>query len=214
MSQSPFHSIPAPANRELNQGHPERAWLALALLVPAPSIGVVLAMVLDSTQGTGVGQAAWAFSKAWILLFPLVWMVLVERWRPARSRIDWRSLLTGFASGAAIMLAILCGYWLIGRDIVDVRQVRAMAETNNFLEPWKFLALAAYLSIVNSLLEEYVWRWFVQRQCAAIVGGPLSVAASALLFTIHHVIALKAQMAWSATMLGSLGVFVGGLIWG
>jgi len=214
MSHSSLHSIPTLGDGDLNQSRPGMAWLALLLLVPAPSIGVVLAMVLDSTQGTAFGQAAWAFSKAWILVFPLTWMVLVERWRPARSPIDWRSLRTGLISGAAIMLAILWGYWFVGRDIVDVRQVRAMAEKNGFLEPWKYLVLAGYLSIVNSLLEEYVWRWFVQRQCAAIVGGPLSVLASALLFTIHHVIALKAQMGWSATLLGSLGVFIGGFMWG
>jgi len=205
----PNESSPALGSRS-----PLLAVLALLLLVPAPSVGVVLAMGLDSTEGTAVGKSVWAFSKVWILVFPLAWMLLIERWRPVRSPVNWRNLLPGLGWGVVIMLAILGGYWFFGRGIVDAQQVRAMAEKNGFLDPWKYLALAAYLSFVNSLLEEYVWRWFVQRQCATLVGGPLSVVASALLFTIHHVIALKAQMGWTATLLGSFGVFVGGLIWG
>jgi len=191
-------------------------WLALSLLVPAPTIGVFLAMALDGAEGTNVGRIAWMVSKLWILAFPLAWMLWVERWRPEPASFSSRAggVIAGLGWGVAILSAILVFYWLFGRGMIDVAQVRSMAEKNGFLAPWKYFALAAYLSIINSLLEEYVWRWFVQRQCAAIVGSAAAVVLSALLFTIHHVIALNAQMGLIATVLGSLGVFAGGVIWG
>ena len=36
---------------------------------------------------------------------------------------------------------------------------------------------------------------------------------SAVLFTIHHVVALKAQFDWRVTTLASTGVLLGGWIW-
>ena len=46
-----------------------------------------------------------------------------------------------------------------------------------------------------------------------LASSPIAVIASALLFTIHHLIALRAQMDWTPALLGSLGVFVGGCAW-
>ena len=36
---------------------------------------------------------------------------------------------------------------------------------------------------------------------------------SALLFTLHHIVALRAQAGWDVTLLASLGVFLGGCAW-
>lgn len=37
--------------------------------------------------------------------------------------------------------------------------------------------------------------------------------ASALCFTLHHIIAMGGQFDWRITAIASFGVFVGGLIW-
>lgn len=58
-----------------------------------------------------------------------------------------------------------------------------------------------------------VWRWFVFRKSEVLWGGKLGIVAAALAFTAHHVIALAAQFNWGITLLGSLGVFVGGATW-
>lgn len=37
--------------------------------------------------------------------------------------------------------------------------------------------------------------------------------ASALGFTLHHIVALQVYFAWHVTAIASLGLFVGGAIW-
>ncbi len=54
------------------------AILALLLLVPAPSLGVALSMMIDGTQGTTLGKGAYFLSKVWILVLPIVWLIWVD----------------------------------------------------------------------------------------------------------------------------------------
>ena len=96
---------------------------------------------------------------------------------------------------------------------IDVELFRESAARIGLDTPTRYLAFAAYLSLVNSLVEEYVWRWFVFRKCEALVGGYPAVLLSAAFFTAHHVFALAAQMPWLVTVIASLGVFAGGAVW-
>ena len=41
----------------------------------------------------------------------------------------------------------------------------------------------------------------------------MAVLLSAVLFTLHHVIALRAQFDWLPAILASLGVLLGGVAW-
>jgi len=193
---------------------PSLALLALLLLVPAPSIGVALAMMLESTRGTLIGQGAYVLSKVWIVALPIIWLRFVERqpfsWSPPRKG----GFGVGIALGLAISAAIVLGYWLIGRRHIDAAMLRDAVTANGIGHPAVYLAFTfGYLSLFNSLLEEFVWRWFVFRQSERLVGGPAAVLCSALFFTIHHVLALHAQMGWVPTLLGSAGVFIGGAVW-
>ena len=56
-----------------------RSLLALMLLVPAPTIAVLAAMVWEPTRGTTLGQVIYGAAKVWILALPLVWRLVVER---------------------------------------------------------------------------------------------------------------------------------------
>ena len=71
----------------------------------------------------------------------------------------------------------------------------------------------AYWVLVNSLLEEYVWRWFVMRQAERLVGSHWAIALSAAGFTLHHVLAMATYFDARMTAVASLGVFSGGCIW-
>jgi membrane protease YdiL (CAAX protease family) len=199
----------------------QRALLALALLVPAPTIGVVCAMLLPATAGTPLGQAIYFASKAWILLVPLLWLLFVERGRwslspPQRGGFGIAALL-----GVVISLVIFGAFRLL-EDMIDAKIVREAATTSGIDTRAVYLGLAVYIFTINAVLEEYVWRWFVFRQCeklmsggriAARTVGRTAVLLSALLFTAHHVCALAAQFDITITMLGSFGVFIGGAVW-
>lgn len=191
-----------------------KALLALILLVPAPSIGVVLAMMLDATQGTLIGKGAYFLSKVWILALPVVWLLWVEKDRLSFSPPNKGGFGIAIGLGLLISAVIGLGFWFVGKDYIDPGMLRNAVTTNGIGQPVIYLLFTfGYLSLVNSLLEEFVWRWFVFRQCEKLVGGQAAVICSALFFTIHHVLALKAQMGWTPTILGSLGVFIGGAVW-
>lgn len=185
------------------------ALAALALLVPVPTIGVLAAMWVFPGI---VGQAVYALSKAWIILLPAVWFLKVDRGRPGWVAPDASLVRAGLWIGLAISVAIGGAWWLWG-SWIDADRLRATAQRVGIGTPARYAGLAVYLCTVNALAEEYVWRWFVYGKCRALVSGPAAVWLSALLFTVHHVFALAAQMPWSVVLLGSLGVFAGGAVW-
>lgn len=189
------------------------ALLALLLLVPAPSLGVFFAMVFEPTRGTRLGQGIYFFSKIWILALPIVWLKLVDRQPLGLSPVRRGGTLVGMLLGMIIGAAIIAGYLLFGSKLIDAQEMRAAAERNGVGTIGAYLGLVLYLTLVNSLLEEYVWRWFVFRKCELIVGGKPAVVLSALMFTLHHVIALAAQTNWTTTLIASTGVFIGGCAW-
>jgi membrane protease YdiL (CAAX protease family) len=97
--------------------------------------------------------------------------------------------------------------------MLDVASMREIAARNDLLNPTKYWALAAYLILVNSLLEEYVWRWFVFRCAATKLSARWATIFAGACFTIHHFIALNSQTTILAAGLASLGVLAGGLTW-
>lgn len=194
---------PGPARR--------RAVLALLLLVPAPSLGTALGLIL--APGTAVGQIGFAASKVWIALFPLFWQLRVERAPLSRSPLNRGGIGVGALLGLVIGGIVLTAYFTLGPLLIDTARVRTMAVRAGLGSPVVFLAGAAYWVTVNSVLEEYVWRWFVFRQCERLMAAPAAVLLSAFLFTLHHIVALRVYLDWSGVVLTCTGVFVGGAVW-
>lgn len=193
-----------------------RALLALLLLVPVPMVGVLAAMYVPATKGTGLGQGIYAASKVWILVLPLAWRVWIERERLSVSPVRKGGLGVGLLTGVGLAAAIAGGYLLLGRAWVDVERVQGVAAENGLTSPGFYLGLAMYLTLINSALEEYVWRWFVFRRCEIVFGGRAAwaaVALAGLFFTVHHTFSLAAMFDWRVTLLGSAGVFAGGAVW-
>ena len=192
-----------------------RALAALLLLVPAPTIG---AGVSIGIAPGAIGQVVYGIAKVWLFALPAVWWLWVQGGRWSWSPAKRGGFGVGAALGLAISVVIVAAYWTVGRQVIDVEAVQAAAAKNRLDEPARYLALVAYLIFVNSVLEEYVWRWFVFRQFETILMPRRGAALAAVLlaaacFTLHHFVALKLQFGWVTTALGSLGVFVGGAVW-
>lgn len=188
-----------------------KALIALALLVPAPTLGATMAMWVAPGP---IGKTIYFCCKCWILLLPVVWRMRVDKRPLSWSRPKRGGLAAGAIWGLTIAAAILVAFRLLAYGQVDSSALHEIAKQNRFDRPAVYLAFAAYLTLVNSLLEEYVWRWFVQSRCAALLPARAAVALAALFFTLHHVIALRSYLPWGATMAASAGVFLGGILWG
>ena len=194
----------------MHDARKRNAVLALLLLVPAPSIGIYIAAY--GSPGSAFAKGFFFACKVWLIAMPLVWHLLVDKQRMSIPRPSHKGMATAAATGSAIFLAIGAAYFLFGHWI-DPAVVSEKAAEVGLTSPLIYVLGAVYWCTVNSLLEEYVWRWFVFTRCETLMPKPLAVAVSGLFFTLHHIIALTAYFDWRITVLGSLGVFIGGATW-
>lgn len=190
-----------------------RALPALGLLVPVPALSVLLAMMVPGIEGTLGAKVIYLGAKVWTCLLPVAWLLLVDRGRLSLSPARRGGLGMGVMLGAVTFAVIMAAYFTYDsfRSIPDT--IRAEAVNNGIATPLVYIAFVCGLSLTNSLLEEYIWRWFVFHKCEVLIGPAGAVFLSAGLFTIHHVIALRAQADWTLTLIGSAGCFIGGVMW-
>lgn len=185
--------------------------LALVLLVPAPSLGTLAAMSLF--PGSMPGQVIFVASKLWLFAFPVVWLKFVDGKRFGLSPARHGGFLAGLLSGAGLGLLILMGYQAFGQGLFDrALFIGKMSEIGLGALP-AYLGGAAYWILVNSVLEEYAWRWFVYEKCEALATPAIAVILAAFFFTLHHFIALQAYCSLPLAAVCSLGVFLGGAAW-
>lgn len=160
-----------------------------------------------------VGQAVFGVTKAWILVLPLAWTWLGDR-EPLRfPRIRTAGLGVGLGLGLAVSVLIVAAYLLVGKHWIDAALMRERISAIGLGDPRVYVAAATYWCLINALLEEYVWRWFVFRKCEVLVAPIPAVLLAALFFTLHHAIALIAFVDWRVTLISCTGVFIGGAIW-
>jgi membrane protease YdiL (CAAX protease family) len=191
---------------------PNRAFIALLLLIPAPSIGTAAAMFW--WPELPIGKIIFFLSKIWLVGLPLVWLLFVDKQKISASPARNGGFIPAILSGMFISLVILVAYWAaIYFNALDPITVADRAAKTGLNKPAIYIAGAVYWITLNSLMEEYVWRWFVFRKFEILVGGKMAVVASALAFAAHHVVALAAQFNWPITILGSIGGFIGGATW-
>lgn len=184
---------------------------ALALLVPAPTIGALFGLIL--MPDSPVGKTVFALAKIWLVLLPVLWHWLVDR-QPVRvPRPAGRGMGMAVATGLVIFFGIAGAYGLVGRHWIDNEAMRQTAEQAGLASPAAYLIGAVYWCTLNSLAEEYIWRWFVFTRFRVLAGAWPAVLFSGLCFTLHHIVALSAYFDWRVTALGALGVFIGGATW-
>ncbi len=191
-----------------------RALLALALLVPAPTLGSLIAYCF--APGI-VGQSIYMALRVWIAALPLLWLLRVEHGHISASplaREKRAEALWVVAALCALITAAILGVWTYcGEALFDLARFREVVAASGLSTPWRYVLFGGFIALVNSLMEEYVWRWFVYRRCEELVGGLRAVPLSALFFTLHHVVTFGVEFGPRAGLLASLGVFLAGCAW-
>jgi hypothetical protein len=184
--------------------------LALLLLVPAPSIGILVGMIIAPNL---FGRAVFFISKIWILALPLFWHLFVDKQKLSLSKPTNGGFGVAAFLGIIMSFIILAVYFGLGRYLIEPQAVKDMAVSIGLNNPRTFLAAAAYWILVNSVLEEYVWRWFVVQKCKSLLPANAAIGVSALCFTIHHIIALQVYFNGLLVSVASVGIFIGGVTW-
>lgn len=188
-----------------------KALLALLLLVPAPTIGVVAGMILwpESALGKGI----FMLSKLWLFALPVLWYKFIDKAKLSLSPARKGGFGFGLLSGGIITAIIVAAYLLLGPVFLKAGDLAAKMAEIGLDNPWAYAGGALYWICINSVLEEYVWRWFVTAKCEALLKPKAAVAVSAACFTLHHVVALSTFMPPVAAIVCSAGIFIGGALW-
>ena len=185
--------------------------LALMLFTPAPTVGVLLA--LHSPQGS-MGAILWAMAKIWLFALPALWYLWIEKQAFSLSKPKNGGITMGFAVGILMLLVIFIAFWLFGKNAISPDLIRSQAQNFGLNRPLVYLAAALYWICINSLLEEYIFRFFFYRQLENLFNIKwLAVILAAAIFTLHHTVVLTAYLPVLQNALASLGIFIAGVIW-
>lgn len=189
---------------------PRRPWLALWLTVPMPTLGAVAAFGL---WPGAVGTTVYWLAKLWAMMLPLWWTVRVDglRWSWSPVRRGGFGLATGL--GLAMSAPIWIAYWLAGDALIDPVALREVVEPTGLTSKPVFIGGALFWIFVNSVLEEYLFRWFMYRQFAARMHRWAAILAAAAAFTVHHTVVLGLQFGAGVAILGTIGCFIGAAVW-
>jgi membrane protease YdiL (CAAX protease family) len=183
---------------------------ALLLISPAASAGGYLAFTAHRGP---LGVAAWVAAKFWLFGLPLVWMRFVDRERPSLSKPTRGGFGVALALGIAMAAAIVGSFYAWGRGAIEPAELRKTLEPLHLTEPAVYLGAAAYWVFVNSVLEEYVFRWFIFTRAERLMPGWAAVILSGLIFVAHHTLAMAAYLPAGLNALASLGIFIAAVIW-
>lgn len=194
----------------LENGDRQNAQFALILLVPASSIGVATSLFI--APGT-IGTIVSVLCGLWLLVLPIAWSILRDRYQLHLSLPKYQELLVGTVLGLLMFGIILGIYWLFGQQWIDAADAKSKVQQMGLNNPIFFLIVQAYFVLINSLMEEFIWRWFVYKKCEILIPGKAAIFLSALFFTLHHIIVLAAYTDWRGVILGSIAVFAAGANW-
>ena len=160
-----------------------------------------------------LGKLVFLASKFWILLIPIFWLVVIEKQKLSWSKPSHGGFKVATGLGILISIVIFIMYSTAGKILIEPQVIKEMAVRIGLSNPYIYLAGATYWILVNSVLEEYVWRWFVVRQCRAFMPPWTAIVISAICFTLHHIIAMQVYFGWLLVAIASLGIFIGGALW-
>ena len=188
-----------------------KALLALILLIPVQSLATIIFFWCSDAI---ICKSFIMICRLWLLFLPILWLKFMDHGEWSWSPPKLGGFRTATFSGLIISAVIFSSYMIAGRlGVPYTAKILESAARTGLNRPAVFIAAALYWITCNSLIEEYLWRWFAFRKFEVLLGGKRAVAATALAFTAHHVLVLAAQFHWIIVIAGSSGVFLGGMIW-
>ena len=188
----------------------KRALIALLLVGLAPTVSIFISF---GTDGGIISQIAYVLSKLWLVVVPLVWYLKIDKGQLSLSKPKQGGYAVAVGLGSGMSALILLTWFMLG-DKIDGSLLRDAVEPVGLLDVRLYISGVIYWTVLNSLLEEYVFRWFLVVKSEALVGtGTPAILLSAFIFVIHHTFALLFfGFPWWANLLASVSLFIGGAI--
>ena len=186
------------------------ALLGLVLVAIAPTVSVITGFALKAGI---IAAFVFVFTKLWMFGLPALWYLKVEGGERAYSMPREGGWTISVLRGMGMIFVIAIAYFLLGDLVLRSEDLHEILEPFGLTVPWKLAIGILFWIFINSVLEEYVFRWFITSKLEQILGGKWRpILLSAGIFTLHHTIALAFFIDPLGNALASLGVFIGGVI--
>jgi membrane protease YdiL (CAAX protease family) len=196
----------APTSAHIKQ----RALIGLLLVGIAPTISVITGFALKAGI---IAAFVFIFTKLWIFGLPAYWYLKVEGGQRSYSVPKNGGWMVSTLLGIGMAIVIGIAYFLLGDLVIRSEDLAEILEPFGLTVPWKLAVGILFWIFINSVLEEYVFRWFITSKLETLVGGKWRpILLSATIFTLHHTIALAFFIDPLGNAIASLGVFIGGVI--
>lgn len=186
--------------------------------IPKP-IYVMLSTILCALTMSlvdGVIQPSYAVKSAikvaLFLLVPMVYYVLHRElpqlkalFLPAK-----RDLIIALCLGVGCYGFILGGYWVITR-FIDLTDAILQLTSDGGVSPNNFVYVSTYIALVNSLLEEFLFRGFAFISLKKLTNRGFAYVFSALVFALYHfgMVAGGSPLIWGMAL---VGLFLAGVV--
>jgi hypothetical protein len=195
---------------QTNSNQKQLALIGLLLVALAPTVSVITSFMLK----TGVvGALVFVFTKIWMFGLPAYWYLKVEGGERSYSLPQSGGWMVSTLLGLGTIGVIGVAYFLLGDQVLRSEDLYKILDPYGLTIPWKLALGIVFWIFINSVLEEYVFRWFITSKLEQLVGGKwIPILLSAGIFTLHHTIALAFFIDPLGNALASLGVFLGGVI--
>jgi membrane protease YdiL (CAAX protease family) len=186
--------------------------VAILLVGFIPSISIIFGIKI--IEDDFLSQLFFLSCKLWIFIVPTFWYLRIENNFVSKNFPSKEGIKMGFITGLTMSVIILFT-WLIFESTLDTDQMISTLQSKGLSNINLYVLGMLYWIFLNSLLEEYVFRWFVTTKSIIIFGNEIAaIVFSASLFTLHHAIALHLfGFLWWQTIFASFGLLSAAAIW-
>ena len=186
------------------------ALLGLILVAIAPSVSLITGFAFKAGI---LAIFVFIFTKVWIFGLPALWYLRIEKGEKSLSLPENGGWKVSTLLGIGMLIVIFIAYFSIGDKLLRADELTEILDSVGLTVAWKFALAIIFWVFINSVLEEYVFRWFITSKIEQLIGGVwIPIFLSAGIFTIHHTIALAFFIDPLGNFIASLGVFIGGAI--
>ena len=189
-----------------------RSFAAISLIGFVPTFSILFTLVYNDDELTS--QIFFMACKLWIFIVPTYWFLKVEGRHVSWSKPHREGIIMGIVTGSVMTVIILVMWGIFGATI-DTQSLVSEIDNTGLTDVRVYIAGMIYWIFINSLLEEYVFRWFITTQGIKLLGSDKGgIILSACMFTLHHSIALHFfGFIWWQTIIASFGLLSAAAIW-
>ncbi len=158
------------------------------------------------------GYLAKTLVKAPIFLFvPILYSLCFKKFKPFNLvRSNLNGMKTSILLGIGLYAVVLTSYF-IADSLFNLDGIKTSLENNLGINGDNFVAIALYVSIVNSFLEEWFFRGFIFTEFRK-TSRLAAYSVNSLAFSIYHIAIMDGMFDVGLLILILVALFIGGII--